>query len=101
MGLRFLTGDSVRIPGHLFGMSKPTSRCLINLALDDIDTNTRFDPIQVRLPAGDNAVRDLVERWQAVSTAHGLFDGHLGALDGWLPRTECQRGILNQADYYS
>eukprot|EP00957_Ditylum_brightwellii_P183137 13948851-Ditylum_brightwellii.AAC.1 len=101
MGLRFLTGDSARILGHLLGVSKPTSRRLINLVLDVIDTNTRFDPIQVRLPIGDNAVRDLVESWQAVSTTHDLFDRHLGALDGWLLRTECPRGILNQADYFS
>eukprot|EP00957_Ditylum_brightwellii_P126758 9662128-Ditylum_brightwellii.AAC.1 len=47
----------------------------------------RFDPIQICLPVGDNMVRYLAERYQAVSTAHGLFDGHLGALDGWLPGT--------------
>eukprot|EP00957_Ditylum_brightwellii_P104417 7952647-Ditylum_brightwellii.AAC.1 len=101
MDLRFLTGDSARTLGHMFGVSKPTARHLINLVLDVIDTNIRFDPIQVCLPVGDNAVRDLAEKWQAVLITHGLLDGHLGALDGWLPRTECPRGIPKQADYFS
>ena len=62
MGLRFLTGDSVRVLHQLFGVSRSTARHLINLMLDTIDTNTRFDPIQIRLLVGDNAVRDLAER---------------------------------------
>eukprot|EP00957_Ditylum_brightwellii_P009540 719865-Ditylum_brightwellii.AAC.1 len=101
MGLRFLVGDSVRTLSHLFGVSKPTARCLIYLVLDAIDSNTRFGPIQVHLLVGGNEVQELAERWQAVLTAHCLFDGHLGTLDEWLPRSECPRGIQNQADYFS
>eukprot|EP00957_Ditylum_brightwellii_P165580 12605408-Ditylum_brightwellii.AAC.1 len=62
MGLRFLTGDSVRTLSHLFGVSRSTARCLINLVLDVIDSSTKFDPIQGYLLIGDNAVQDLVER---------------------------------------
>eukprot|EP00957_Ditylum_brightwellii_P035405 2684764-Ditylum_brightwellii.AAC.1 len=101
MGLRFLSGDNGRVLSHLFGVSKPPARRFINLVLDAINTNTRFDPIQVRLPVGDDAVKDLAEIWQDVSTAHGLFDGHLGTLDIWLPRKECSRDVPNQADYFS
>jgi len=30
-----------------------------------------------------------------------LYWGHIGAIDGWFPRTEMPRGVSNQADYFS
>ena len=29
------------------------------------------------------------------------MDGHIGALDGWIPRMEKPRGVSNTADYFS
>ena len=43
---------------------------------------------------------NLAQRWSSISTSYGLFDGHIGALDGWLAQTE-RPHVSNQADYFS
>jgi len=52
-------------------------------------------------PIDHEALHDLAERWENRSTAFGLMNNHLGALDGWLPRTEMPRDVSNQTDYFS
>jgi hypothetical protein len=43
----------------------------------------------------------LAGKWQEVSTAFGLLNGFLGAIDGWLPHTKRPSGVDNPADYFS
>ena len=52
-------------------------------------TTRKFDELQ-----------KLAAKWQEVSTAFGLLNGFLGAIDGWLPRTKRPSGVDNPADYY-
>ena len=99
MCLRFLVGDSVRVLLQLFGVSKDSSRRLIKMALNAID-RTAFEHVQICLPQTPDEIHGLAQRWLSVSTSFGLFDGHLGALDEWLPRTERPCGVTNQADYF-
>ena len=70
------------------------------MALNAID-RTNFEPLQIRLPQSTEDLNSLAEKWSSISTSFGLFDGHLGALDGWLPHTERPCGVTNQADYFS
>lgn len=103
-GLRYLgLGDSPATLSDLYGMSVSSARRVINMFLDAIDFNNTFEPLQVTLPDPNDheALHDLASRWQDVSTAFGLFNNHLGALDGWLPRTEMPWDISNQTDYFS
>ena len=71
--------------------------------LNTVDYNTTFAPLLVFLPdpKGKDALHDLAGRWSKCSTAFGLMNGHIGALDGWLPRTESPRDVTNTADYFS
>ena len=58
--------------------------------------------MMIKLPRGEDELRDLAQRWLDVSTCpQQLFWGHIGAIDGWFPRTEMPRGVSNQADYFS
>ena len=41
------------------------------------------------------------KKWCNVSTAYGLFNGHLGTIDGWLSCTEMSWDVTNQTDYFS
>jgi large subunit ribosomal protein L3 len=57
--------------------------------------------LQVRLPDTNNLdeLHELAGKWQEVSTAFGLLNGFLGAIDGWLPRTKRPSGVDNPADF--
>ena len=58
--------------------------------------------MRIELPQGEEKLRDLAQRWLDVSTCpQGLNWGHIGAIDGWFPRTEMPRGVYNQTDYFS
>jgi len=85
MGLRFV-GLGSRVPDldDLYGMSISSARCVINMFLDVVDHSTEFAPLQVKLPDlnDHNALHDLAQRWSEVSTAFGLFNNDLGAIDG-------------------
>ncbi len=71
--------------------------------IDAIDFNTTCRELQVRLPDTNNLdkLHELAGKWQEVSTAFGLLNGFLGAIDGWLPRTKKPSGVDNPADYFS
>jgi len=75
----------------------------IELFLHAVDNNTSCPELQVRLPDPKNVeeLNNLAQKWSNASTVYRLVDGFLGALDGWLPRTEMPRGVTNQADYFS
>ena len=97
MCLRILVGDSVRVLSQLVGVSKNACRWSIKMALNAID-RTNFEPLQIRLPQSTEDLNSLAEKWSSISTSFGLFDGHMGALDGWSAQTE-RPHVSNQADY--
>ena len=104
MGLEFCSLP-VPIPalGDMFGVSKSSARRCVNMFLDAIDCNTSCPELKIELPDPTNtaALLEMAGRWSNVSTAFGLFMHNLGAIDGWLPRTEMPRDVTNQTDYFS
>ena len=103
-GLRYLgIGDSISTLSDLYGMSVSSARRAINMFLDAVDYNRTFAPLQVSMPDSNDheALHNLAERWGNCSTAFGLMNNHLGALDGWLQRTEMPWDVSNQTDYFS
>ena len=104
MGLRFCSGPST-IPDivDVYGISTASAKRCVNMFLDAIDYNTDCEELQVQLPNATDldALNDLAGRWSDISTAFGLFKCNLGAIDGWLPRTEMPRDVSNQVDYFS
>ena len=87
----------------LYGMSLTSTKRIFDLFLDAVDKNTTCPELQVQLPdpTNNDELDHLAKRWCNASTVYKLFDGFLGALDGWLPRTEMPRGVTNQVDYFS
>ena len=103
-GLRYVgLGDSPATLADLHGISEPSSKRAINMFLDAVDCNEDLPELQITLPNPTDtaALNDLSHRWNSVSTAYNLFPHHLGALDGWLPRTEKPRDVTNKSDYFS
>lgn len=87
----------------IFGFSDSTIARARKMFMDAIDFNTTCKQLQVCLPDASNvdALHELAGKWQDVSTAFGLLNGFVGAIDGWLPRTKRPAGVDNPADYFS
>ena len=85
------------------GLSKSSVNRITDMFLDAIDGNTTCPELQIELPdpTNNSQLSELAARWSDVSTVYKLFDGTLGALDGWLPRTTMPVGVRNQYDYFS
>ena len=100
---RIAHGASELVLQDLYGISLSSTKRVIELFLNAVDSNTTCPELQVHLPDPTIIAEldDMAKRWSNTSTAHRLFDGFLGALDGWLPRTEKPRGVTNQTDYFS
>jgi hypothetical protein len=104
MGLQFCALPSTILDlADLFGVSTSSARPCVNMFLDAIDFNTTCEALQVQLPDANNydALQELANKWSCKFTAFGLFPNCLGAIDGWLPRTEMPRDVSNQVDYFS
>ena len=103
-GLRFL-GLGENPPGlaDTYGMSVSSAKRVIRMFLNAVDYNTTCPDLQVVLPDPNDRVEldKLADEWEGVSTGGNVLSGHLGALDGWLPRTEAPRDVNNQGDYWS
>lgn len=102
-GLRFCNGTDPEELADIYGMSVSSAKRVTNIFLNAIDYNDSFAEMQINLPDPTNRAEldDLAARWEDVSTVYGLFTRHLGAIDGWLPRTTMPRGVTNQTDYFS
>ena len=100
---RLAHGTSELILQDLYGISLSSTSRVIELFLDAVDNNTSCPELQVNLPDPTSIVEldNMAKRWSMTSTKYLLLDGFLGALDGWLPRTEKPRGVTNQSDYFS
>ena len=103
ISLRILgPSDTFESCANNYGMSVPSAKRVFDLFLNAIDFNETCRAMRIELPQGEEKLRDLAQRWLDVSTCpQGLYWGHIGAIDGWFPRTEMPRGVSNQADYFS
>ncbi len=85
-----------------YGLWVASVKCVSDLFLNAIDYNETFCAMRIQLPQGEDALRDLAQRWLDVLTCpQELYWGHIGAVDGWFPWTEMPHGVSNQANYYS
>eukprot|EP00985_Skeletonema_marinoi_P006712 scaffold2915_cov88-Skeletonema_marinoi.AAC.1 len=103
-GLRFLgLGENPPALADMYGMSVPSAKRVVRMFLNAIDFNDTCPELRLVLPdpTDRRELEALADEWRNVSTAFGLLNGHLGALDGWLPRTEAPRDVKNQAAYFS
>jgi hypothetical protein len=104
IGLQSLgQGHNKAALADIFGYSDSTIVRARKMFIDAIDFNTTCRELQVRLPDTNNLdkLHELAGKWQEVSTAFGLLNGFLGAIDGWLPCTKKPSGVDNPADYFS
>ena len=103
-GLRFLGLDSkIADIADLYGMSILSCKRVIDMFLDAIDHNSQCRELQIELPdpSNKNDLDNLAGKWSRVSSAYNLMNGFIGAIDGWLPRTEMPYDVPNQVDYFS
>ena len=96
-GLRILgPSDTFESCADNYGMSVPSAKRVFDLFLNAVDFNETCRAMRIELPQGEEKLRDLAQRWLDVSTCpQGLYWGHIGAIDGWFPRTEMPRGVSN------
>ena len=60
------------------------------------------EPCKLGYPGVMTKLNELAQRWRDVSTCPiKMLNGHIGAMDGWFPRTEMPGDQVNQTDYYS
>lgn len=100
--VRFLLGDRIITLSELYGVSPPSLNRLINKCLKAIAAS-KHALLRVMLPNPKDRVklRQLAQRWDRLSEAAGVFFGHLGAIDGWLARTEMPVDVTNKLAYRS
>ncbi len=104
IGLQSLgQGHNTAALADIFGFLDATIARARKMFIDAVDFNSTCRELQVCLPDTSNLdeLHKLAGMWQEVSTAFGLLNGFLGAVDGWLPRTKRPSGVDNPADYFS
>ena len=103
VGLQFLgCGDTHSSLADTYGMSDASAYRVVEMFLDAVDYNDSCQEMQVRLPRTADELNDIAQRWRDVSTCPiNMLNGHIGAMDGWFPRTEMPFDQVNQADYFS
>ena len=104
IGLRTLgQPSSVSDMARMYGLSKSSVKRVLKKFFNAIEFNTDIPELQVNLPDPTNPdqVNELADQWQDLTGAYSLFDGFLGALDGFLARTEMPFDVVNPRDYLS
>lgn len=100
--IRFLIGERIMALCDIFGISSGSANRVVNKCLNAINTSHHvLLSIKLPDPTDRQALHDLTMRWDRLSTAVGLMRGHLGAIDGWLARTEMPADVWNPLAYYS
>lgn len=104
IGIRYLgQPTTVADLARMYGMSKSSIKRVLKMFFNAIEFNTDLPELQIQLPdpANDERINDLALDWQNLSGAFPLFDGFLGALDGFMARTEMPFDVENPRDYFS
>lgn len=100
MGLRYLGGELLKSLEDIFGVDDSSVNRCIDLFFDAIEENKE---LAIQLPTTTDKLEDLARGFNSLSNADGLFNGCVGALDGYLCFTiqPIDRDIFNKRDYYS
>ena len=102
-GLRFMGGELPKSLEDMIGMSKSSVDRVIDMFFDAIDSCSQLD---IRLPAVDDAedleLKSVALGFKGKSWSEGLFDGVVGAIDGWLccTKSPIDKNITNKRAYY-
>ena len=101
MGLRFLGREHIKSLEDIFGVHKNHVRLLI---LEKFFPAVDACPLlELHLPRNENELELVAAEFSEKSESNGLFNGCVGAIDGWLCTT-CQPidpDITNKRSYYS
>ena len=97
-GLRFLGGTPVTSVADVYHFSISSARRVIDNFLVAVDENPT---LKIRMPKTDEELWKITKGFDEISGASGLYDGAVGALDGWLACTDKPGDVDNPTDYYS
>jgi hypothetical protein len=100
IGLQFLGGAPVNTLTVMFGISYTVTHTKINQFLNAVNNNRHFD---IDVPRTDSELQKCADDWNDLLSAHGVFDGCIGAIDGWLCciNTPNKRLVHNPVHYFS
>lgn len=100
MGLRYLGGEAVKSIEDIFGVDHRSIPRLIDIFFDAVMINKE---LAIRLPSSIDQLQQLSNQFDEISTADHLFNGCVGAIDGYLCFTiqPIDPDIQNKRDYYS
>jgi hypothetical protein len=84
IGLRILgLSDTMESCADNYGLSVASVKRVFDLFLNAIDYNEMCRAMRIELPWGEDALRDLAQRWFGILTCpQGLYWGHIGTADG-------------------
>ena len=85
VGLRYLGGDAIKTLSNVFGLAITTVRTKIKNFLEAVNQVLTID-----VPRTNAELQKTADGWMEKSTAHNIFKGCVGAIDGWLSRTQHQ-----------
>jgi len=99
-GIRFLAGELPKSLCDIYGMGDESLRITVNKFLKAVNA---CKELEIKLPETGEDFETLLNEWDNISTSEGLFQGFLGAIDGWLVRINRpkERECPNPGDYHS
>ena len=97
IGLRFLGGEHIKSLADIFGISRSSVTRSVGLFLDAVVTTPKLN---INMPLTNRELQHHADGWGALSSADGVFDGCVGAIDGWLCCIE-KPSVKHPADYFS
>ena len=98
MSLRYMGGEFPKSLVDIFGVDDSSVPRLINLFFDSVCSTPE---IAIRLPQTSEELQQLANGFSSISSSDGLFDGCVGAIDGWLCSTIQPPDVINKRDYFS
>ena len=96
-GLRYLGGEYIKSIADIYGMSKKSVERLVNNFLNAVCSN---DELQIGLHSTELELAKCAADSDSLSSAYGIFEGTVGAIDGWLCCTETP-SVFGATDYFS
>ena len=98
-GLRFLERFPYKDVADVLGISWELVKCVIIRKSLDIVNNSK--DLAISLPNSPTELQKCAGDWSKLSSAFGIYNGVIGAMDGgWLACSD-KPNISNPADYYT
>jgi hypothetical protein len=98
LSIRYLAGGRKKDIADIFGVSDSSVDRCIDIFLDKV---MACEELQIKAPSTGQELRELANGFSSVSSAGiKVFDGCVGAIDGWLVQIT-KPHVPNSGDYYS